>query len=282
MILHAPSYTFFLLNSITVVLTYAKLEGDLFFFNWKMVLSPTLLYLFVLTLQYFKRLIIIDQENYDVNSSLKLNRFKLLDHFFHFVLSLLMLFFVGYIAYSQDLNNSNVSKKPLYITVALYLIIQFIYSYVSKSMDNESYLPMNNEKKNASVLTSIMTPILNFLSSSFVFCSGGQCSTIYGSTISAIFGAFGISVSEWLPILDWLTLLLVIVSVVVLYYAKKSLTYKPFILGCVAAVLIFAATAFPQIRYLVYVGNVFMIVAAIWNSRLNKAGFGFGKKKAKV
>jgi len=82
--------------------------------------------------------------------------------------------------------------------------------------------------------------------------------------------------------LDWLTLLLVIVSVVVLYYAKKDLKYKPFIISCVAAVMIFAATAFEQIRYLVYVGNALMIAAALWNSRLNKAGFGFGKRKTKA
>jgi hypothetical protein len=282
MILHAPSYTFFLLNSVTVILCYAKLEGDLFFFNWKMVLSPTLLYLFVLTLRYFKKIVILDEDNYNANASLKLNRFKLLDHFFHFLFSFLILFFVGYIAYSMDLDRDNISRKPLYITIAIYLVIQFIYSYVSKRIENESLLPITNEKKNTSLLTSIMSPILNFLGSSFAFCAGGQCSTIYGSTISAIFGAFGISISEWMPILDWLTHLLVIVSVIVLFYAKKSWTYKPFLMSCVAAVLIFAATAFTQIRYLVYLGNVLMIAAAIWNSKLNKAGFGFGKKKAKV
>jgi len=279
MLIHVPSYTFFLLNAGTIVLAYAKLEGDLFFFTWMMTLAPTLLYLFLMCLKYLKDVTIIDEAMYKEVYGVKTNRFQLLDNFFHLVLSLLMLFFVGYSAHFLDAGKALVSRKPMYIAVTLYLATQLAYTIVSNRLEKEG-LPITNEKKDTSLFMSIMSPILNFLGSSFVLCSGGTCSSIYGSTISAIFSAFGISISEWMPFLDWFTFLLVIVSVVVLYYAKKSLTYKPFLLSCVAAILIFADTLYFQMRYPIYVGNVLMITAAIWNSRLNKAGFMFfGKKK---
>jgi len=191
-----------------------------------------------------------------------------------------MLFFVGYMAYFLDAGKLKVSTKPIYLAIALYLITQGIYSYVTKSIENSTLLPIGGEKENTSLLTSIMSPILNFLGTSFVFCSGGTCNTIYGSTISAISSAFGISISEWIPFLDWLTFLLVLVSVGVLYYAKQELTYKPFLLSVVAAIIIFADTFYLQMRYPIYLGNVLMIAAALWNSKLNKASlFGFKKKK---
>jgi len=278
MIIHSPSYTFFFLNGASLVLTYCKLEGDLFFFTWKMTLAPTILYLIILSLQYLQKVVVMDETTYKESFSLKINRFQLLDNFFHFLFSLLMLFVVGYTTYAIDLELPEIKTKPIYISAALYLTLQLIYTYSSKSLEQGSFLPMSNKDKEASLFTSFMSPILNFLGGSFMLCGGGSCSSIYGSTISAIFSAFGISISEWLPFLDWLTLLLVIVSVVVLYYAKKSITYKPFLLSCVAALLIFADSLYFQIRYPIYVGNVLMIVSALWNSRLNKASM-FGKRK---
>ena len=286
MIVHIPSYSFFFLNALTVILVYAKLEGDLFFFTWQMSFMPTFLYFIILSLKYLKKVIILDEGTYKESYSLKTNRFQLLDHFFHLVLTLLMLFITFYAAHILDNYESGakVSKKPLYVSIALYLIVQFAYTYSSKSMENESILPLSQDKKQTSLYTTIMTPVLNFLGTSFMFCQGGTCSTIYGSTISAIFSAFGISISEWLPVLDWLTFLLVLVSVGVLYYAKKSFTYKPFLISCVAAVIIFSDQLYFQRRWPVYIANVLMIGAALWNSKLNKAGFfsGLRKKKAKA
>jgi len=283
MLVHVPSYTFVFLNGVTAILAYAKLEGDLFFFTWNMTLMPTMVYLLILNVVYLKQVIAIDDEKvYKESYGIKTNRFQLLDNFFHMVFSLIMLFFVGYLAYFLDAGKAKVSTKPIYLAIALYLIVQGIYSYVSKSIENSTLLPIGGEKENTSLLTSIMTPILNFLGTSFVFCSGGTCSTIYGSTISAISSAFGISISEWLPFLDWLTFLLVLVSVGVLYYAKQDLTYKPFLLSVVAAIVIFSDTFYLQMRYPIYIGNVMMIAAALWNSKLNKASLfgGFKKKKA--
>jgi len=284
MLVHIPSYSFFFLNALTVILTYSKLEGDLFFFTWQMSFVPTFLYLIILSLKYLKRIIILDEGTYKESYSLKTNRFQLLDHFFHLVLTLTMLFIMFYASYILDNSDlgKTVTKKPLYVSIALYLIVQFAYTHSSKSLEKESLLPMSQEKKHTSLYTTVMSPILNFLGTSFMFCQGGTCSSIYGSTISAIFSAFGISISEWLPVLDWLTFLLVLVSVGVLYYAKKSLTYKPFLISVVAAVIIFSDQLFFQKRWPVYIANVLMIGAALWNSKLNKAGFFFGGKKKKA
>jgi len=285
MLVHTPSYTFGILNGLTVIFAYAKLEGDLFFFDWKMTLAPTILYLIILTLRYLHKVVFMDEKVYKESFSLKLNRFQLLDHFFHFIMTLNMLFFVGYAAYFLDVEEVKVPTKPLYIAIALYLIIQIVYSAVSRSIENDNLLPMTNKEKDSSIFTAIMSPILNFLGSSFVLCSGGQCSGIYGSTISAIGSAFGVSVAEWLPFLDYFTLLLVLVSVMVLYYAKKDLMYKPFLISVFAGILIFADTLYFQMRYPIYVGNVLMIAGALWNSKLNKANlmpFPIRKKKQAV
>lgn len=282
MIIHAPSYSFFFFNGASIVLCYCKLEGDLFFFTWKMTLAPTLFYLAILALRYLKKVVVMDETIYKESYSVKVNHFQLLDNFFHFLFSLLLLFIVGYATYSADKESPQIKTKPFYIAAILYFALQLVYTYASRSLDQSSHLPTSENEKNTSIVTSILSPVLNFLGSSFVLCTGGTCSTIYGSTISAIFSAFGISISEWLPFLDWLTLLLVIVSVLVLYYAKKDFTYKPFLISLFAAILIFADTLVFQKRYPIYVGNVLMIGSAIWNSRLNKAGFRFGGKKQHV
>jgi len=279
MLVHLPSYPFVLLNGLTCILVYAKVEGELFFFTWQMSLAPTFLYLAIQVLSYLKKVIIMDEATYKEVYSVKINRFQLLDSFFHLILTLLILFKAIYIAYMLDMEDEKVSSKPLFASAALYMMVHFAYTYLSKSFDKEATSP---SEKDSSLFTAVVSPILNFLGSSFVLCGGGTCSTIYGSTISAIFSAFGISISEWLPFLDWLTFLLVLVSVGVLYYAKKDFTYKPFLLSVVAATIIFADQLFLQMRWPIYIGNVMMVTAALWNSRLNKAGFMFGGKKKKA
>jgi len=254
-------------------LAYAKFEGDLFFFNWLMTFSPTLLYLALQMLRYLKRIIIIDEETIKDAHGITAKRFSLMDNLFHFILSLLMLCFVFYAIYRRDQMALNLSAGPLYVMGALYLFVQVFYTYSAKAAQNALLLPLakDEEKKRSPLLTSILTPLFNFLGASFAVCGGGTCSSIYGSTISAIFSAFGISISEWMPYLDGVTVILVLVSVYVLYYAKKSFTYKPFILGTAAAVIILITQFFFTTRYPIYVGNVMMIAAALWNSKLNKA-----------
>jgi len=247
-----------------------------------MTFSPTLLYLSLQMLRYLKRIIILDEESIKDVHGIVAKRFSLMDNLFHFILSLLMLCFAFYAIYRRDQMALNLSAKPLYVMGAMYLFVQVLYTYSANAAQTALLLPMttNEEQKRSPLVTSLLTPVFNFLGTSFAVCSGGSCSSIYGSTISAIFSAFGISISEWMPYLDGVTVILVLVSVYVLYYAKKSLTYKPFIIGTIAAVMILVTQFFLTTRYPIYVGNVLMITAAIWNSRLNKAKINFfGKSK---
>lgn len=279
MIIHAPSYSFFLLNLITLILCYAKFEGDLFFFNMTMTFSPSLAFLLLQTLRYLKRVIIIDEERVKDRIAAALDQMELLDNLFHFILSLFLTCFCCYFIHRYDHTEKNLPTSPLYILALLYLITQVIYSHVTKSKREEMLLPMSeNKDKNVSLMTSLLTPVFNFLGGSFMICTGGTCSTIYGSTISAIGSAFGISISEWLPYLDGVTIILVFVSVYILYYAKKSFVYKPFLLGFAGAVCIVPTSLFTDLRYPIYLGNVLMITAAVWNSKLNKATMSFFAK----
>jgi hypothetical protein len=286
MIIHAPSYSFFLLNIVTLILCYAKFEGDLFFFNMTMTFSPTLLFLVLQTVRYLKRVIMMDEETVKDKFAASLNEMELIDNLFHFIMSLFITCFCIYFIHRYDYSEKNLPKAPLYILVLSYLLSQVVYSFISKSKKNELLLPMSDQhnKQESSLMTIILTPIFNFLSSTIPICAGGTCSTIYGSTISAIGSAFGISISEWLPYLDGVTLILVFVSVYILYYAKQSFTYPPFLLGLVGAILIVPTSLFTSMRIPIYLGNVLMIAAAIWNSRLNKASmmglFGKGKHLA--
>src|SRR5690349_16371802 len=113
MIIHAPSYTFFILNTITIVLCYAKFEGDLFFFNWMMTFSPTLLYLAIQMGVYLKRVIYLDEDSMTNDKVIQINKFKLMDNLFHFILSLLMFCFALYVLYREDNPNSQLSKRPI-------------------------------------------------------------------------------------------------------------------------------------------------------------------------
>jgi hypothetical protein len=57
-----------------------------------------------------------------------------------------------------------------------------------------------------------------------------------------------------------------------LYWKKKSLTHKPFLLGVFGCVLIIISHVFEKnsLYYLIYPGNILMIGAAIWNAKTNK------------
>ena len=116
-------------------------------------------------------------------------------------------------------------------------------------------------------ISSLSNILISFLSSSFFVCSGGACNTIAVSTLSSFFGAIGVSIVDWLPFLDFLTVGMIGFSLISLYARKKSYKYKPFMLGAIGSILIFLDIFLLKIKYFLYIGNLGLIVAAIWNSR---------------
>jgi len=203
-----------------------------------------------------------------------------------------MILFATLIVIAEILEEPHEKRSifPLLIMGAVQMIFHLAYTYLYTQMQKTPITPpvtknttdVNTEdaKSGVSFLTTLMTPVFNFLGSSVAICSGGTCTAMYGSTLSAIFGAFGITITEWLPYLDGLTGLLVFVSVYVLWSAKRDYKYKPFLLGVVGAVLIISYLVTSQYKIMLYIGNVMMVVAALWNIKLNRVRWGRAKGKS--
>lgn len=122
-----------------------------------------------------------------------------------------------------------------------------------------------------------MNFLLSTLGNSVSFCSGGACNSFYVSTLSAFFSAFGIPISQYLHYLNFLCIFLLVFSLTSLYSVKGSFKYGPFLLTLVGAGLIMWDMLIQDINYLNYLGNVMVIAAAFWNSKLNR--FRFGRRK---
>jgi len=90
------------------------------------------------------------------------------------------------------------------------------------------------------------------------------------STITSILGAFGVTISDFSEYLFPVTLILLGVSLFSLYIKKKRLTHLPFLLGVLSTGLIILSHFVESLWFMLYVGNVSMIGAAIWNAKLNK------------
>ena len=63
------SYTFCLLNSISLLLIYAKIEDDLYL-TWEIILSPTILFCTIKILQSIYSLITIDLEKIEKHTDI--------------------------------------------------------------------------------------------------------------------------------------------------------------------------------------------------------------------
>lgn len=121
--------------------------------------------------------------------------------------------------------------------------------------------------------------MLNFLFSimgnTMSVCAGGVCNSLYVSTISAFFSAFGVPIFEYIHYLNFLVYIFMAVSLFSLYSVKKTWMYAPFLISCCGVFFVILDMNFLKINYLLYAGNFMMITSAIWNSRLNKRRFSY-------
>jgi len=113
-------------------------------------------------------------------------------------------------------------------------------------------------------------------------CAGGSCNSIYMSTISAFFSAFGIPIVEYIHYLNFVAFFFVGLSLVSLYSANNTAKYPPFIITAIGSAFILFDIIFSLHDYITYVGNVLLIAGAIWNSRLNKFSIASHRKKQKL
>ena len=138
----------------------------------------------------------------------------------------------------------------------------------------DSHIDYSNHTKSTSIgfASSVIAPILNYFSSMMIVCnaSAGTCTQIYMSTITSIFGAFGVTISDFSDYLFPVTVVLLLVSLFSLYINKRRIMHPPFLLGVFSTVIIIVSHFIESLWLFLYIGNVLMIVAAVWNARMNK------------
>lgn len=279
------SYLFPCLNIFTLLLTYAKNESDLYL-KWPLIFIPTFLYLTIEILIALKKLLFLEiNEDLNVKAiEIKLTLMNNLAKIIMFTISLFFIYFLSeYFDFldfpPKEISSQDYSTTHLYILVFLFFVVYLIYSVMISSLAPKENTWDNNEKIN--IVSILMNSLFSILGNTMTICSTGACTSIYVSTISTFFSAFGITIVDWLPYLKYSALIFILISIFSLYSARKSLIYMPFIVCVIGSTLIILSIFQFDNNYMLYSGNILMIIAAIWNARLNKAGFG-KKKKAVV
>ena len=278
-----PSYSFPLLNILTLLFIYAKNTSDLFV-RWLIILSPTLIYLIIQILISLKDLFFL--ETHDIQINILEIQLILTNKFARILLSTISLIFLIFLAeYLDFLDYPPQEPFPQYDLVHLYIIAFliligfFIYSIVINRMMRRDVDNNVSSSEKINIFTILMNSIFSILGNTMTICSSGACNSIYISTLSAFFSAFGITIVDWLPYLRYSAIVFILISIFSLYSAKKSLIYAPFLVCLVGSILILSSMFYFENSYLLYIGNILMIGAAIRNAKVNKAGFGKAKLK---
>lgn len=132
-------------------------------------------------------------------------------------------------------------------------------------------------------IASITTPILTYFSNMMLICSAnsGVCTQFYLSTLTSLLGAFGINVSNLSVYLFPITIVMLIVSNISLYIKRKKFAHPPFLLGIFSTVLIIISKIYEDYLWMFnYIGSILILIAAIWNAKMNKF-FGIPDRKKK-
>ena len=283
---------------ITTLLAMSKLRGG-FNYRWEYVLSPLILSILGVGLWQLAALFMDDSSTEEEDSTISLQLYlheqkvKLydqitpaFDHFFY-VIALFDL--------SEFLNRatSGAERHPdadrlcftLLIGCGLSMFLRINRAAHLKSIEmideegEESYLEW---KKNTRfpVIGILLNQIFNLLGATTMVCAGGACNSIYISSLTLFFSSIGITLTDWLPYLNGLGFVFVVVALLSLYSAKKSVTYPPFIIGCLCSLIIlFDIVGLFHHLILLVIANVGMIGCSFYNLKANSAPLRLRKKK---
>ena len=200
----------------------------------------------------------------------------------HYTLCFFSIYFFAELMDSKD-------DKYIYFiltTLGGLTINQLIFSFLADSQwfnikinkDANSHVSYTDS---SAFLAGLITPIATYLSNLTMICSAnsGVCTQFYLSTLTSILGAFGITVSNLSQYLFPITVVMLIVSNISLYIKRKKLTHPPFILGIIATLMIIISKINEGSLWMfLYIGNVLMLIAAVWNMKMNKF-FGLPSRK---
>ena len=277
-----PNIFLFLCIFLTSYFLYLKITNR-FIALWRATFYP--LYIYLITKALISFYLIIKNDNNASNergkhdiifNNLEITNFLniyIVSNFFKFIYYLLIICFIYNTHSFLDHR-----KDDFLISAVRFLIIIGIWGIIYSLIRKIPLLKLKESKKekNNSIIiafiTSLISPALTYLSNMMIICSGGACTQIYISTITSILGAFGVTLSEITKYMFPITCVLLGVSLISLYIKKRDLLHKPFLLGVFSAVIIIIGKYFEKTRLnkLVYPGNILMIIAAIWNARMNK------------
>ena len=269
---------------LTSYFLYLKIT-DRFIALWRATFYP--LYLYLITKALISFYLIIKNDNASKNEKEKeknniiLNNIEILNltniyivsNFFKFIFYLLLICFIYNIHSFLDYR-----KDEFLISSIKFLIGTTIWGLaygLLRKIPNLKLKEYKKEKNNSAVIafiTSLISPALTYFSNMMIICSGGACTQIYISTITSILGAFGVTLSEISKYMFPITCVLLGVSLISLYIKKREILHKPFLLGVFSSILIILGKYFEKsfLSKFVYPGNILMIIAAIWNARMNK------------
>ena len=261
---------------------YLKIT-DRFIALWRATFYPIYLYLIIQSLVSFYLII----KNDNISSMQKekndilLNNLEIpnllniyiVSNFFKFILYILLLCFIYNIHSFLDNRNDDfliASFQFLIITT----IWGLLYSLIRKipQLKLKEKITEENNSIFIAFISSLLGPILTYFSNMMIICSGGACTQIYISTITSILGAFGVTLSEISRYMFPITCVLLGVSLLSLYIKRKKILHGPFLLGVFSSIIIILGKYYEKTKLnkLVYPGNILMIIAAIWNAKMNK------------
>ena len=256
---------------LTSFFLYQKFN-DNFMAHWRVTFYPLYIYLIPNCIYYFYLIIYSDIliEKKGIDKSNILSNIYLISNFFSFILYILCIIEIYHIHQFLDTKNDDYLFSSILILIIIFSTC-LIYSFIRQL----SIFSIREIEKFKSIYlsfaSSLIFPALTYLSNMMIICSGGACTQIYVSTITSLLGAFGVTISNLSKYMFPITCILMFISVFSLYIKKKKLTHPPFILGVFSAIIIIFGKYFENnfLRYLIYPGNILMIIAAIWNAKLN-------------
>ena len=256
---------------LTTFFLYQKFN-DNFMAHWRVTFYPLYIYLIPNCIYYFYLIIYSDIliEKKGIDKSNILSNIFLISNFFSFIIYILSITEIYNIHQFLDTKSDDYLFSSIYILLIIFSIC-LIYSFIRQL----SMFSIREIQKFKSIYfafaSSLIVPALTYLSNMMVICSGGACTQIYVSTITSLLGAFGVTISNLSKYMFPITCVLMFISVFSLYIKKKKFSHPPFILGVFSAFIIILGKYYENnfLRYLIYPGNILMIIAAIWNAKLN-------------
>lgn len=278
----SASYLLSIGSFITLSLAYAKIQSDLYI-QWFYVFFP-FYFVYLINIFFAMRKLIFSEEVEDILESPSKSRKKLLKNissvFFSFTMIIILFLLADYLDFFDVFENKGkeYSHNGIYYATFLLIFEYFLFTLLMKALKRKE---KENEDNAGTYLSILMNFFFSFLSSTTIICSSGACSSIYISTFTAFFSAFGISIVDWIPYLKFLAFFFILVNLFSLYSAKKNILYKPFVISLFGGFLVAFGIIYSY-NLILYFGNIIMIIGAVWNSRENKAGFGNKSKKAIV